>query len=159
MRSKMKYHKFAERVDLAPIRKKLELKISLQEINKGEEFYKMFLFLIYKYKGTPIVPTELIDHFWHTHILDTMKYMKDCDRLFGHYIHHFPYLGQRGDEDKSQLQAQFDTSMALFELEFGVNPSKADGMHELSICSGGCGGGRITIMEKNSGLDLHTRPH
>lgn len=155
----MKYSDFCKKLDLLPIRKKLEKKLTPKELTEGERHYRMFLYLISKYQSTPIVPTELIDEFWHAHILDTIKYADDCAKLFGRFIHHFPYLGLRGKDDVVKVQQQFEASMQLFEKEFGINPSKMIELGALSICSGGCGGrGKITIMEKTSGLDLHTRP-
>ena len=41
------------------------------------------------------------------HILDTRKYAADCEAAFGHFVHHFPYLGLRGEEDTKALEAAF----------------------------------------------------
>ena len=37
-------------------------------------------------------PTHVVDIFWHTHILFTRKYFKDCEAVFGQYLHHEPVL-------------------------------------------------------------------
>jgi len=38
-----------------------------------------------------IRPTnQLVDIFWHTHILFTRKYHDDCKNIFGRYLHHEP---------------------------------------------------------------------
>jgi hypothetical protein len=37
-------------------------------------------------------PNKVVDIFWHTHILFTQKYFKDCEVVFGHYLHHEPIL-------------------------------------------------------------------
>ncbi len=153
----MNFEKFRNIINLSPIRRKLASKLTALEVSEGENFYLMFLFLMYKYKNVPIVPTTLIDEFWHAHILDTVKYMDDCEALYGCYIHHFPYLGQRGQKDAQKLQDQFDISMKLFESEFNVNPSKSEKLSGSSICAGSCGSRRITAIENISGLDLHTR--
>ncbi len=34
-----------------------------------------------------------VDEVWHTHILDTPKYEKDCLVLFGCFLHHVPIDG------------------------------------------------------------------
>ncbi|HSW20197.1 MAG TPA: hypothetical protein VLJ86_23450, partial [Ramlibacter sp.] len=60
-----------------------------------------------------------IDRFWHMHILDTRKYAADCEASFGHFVHHFPYLGLRGEEDAQALQAAFLQMQALYVQEFG----------------------------------------
>lgn len=53
--------------------------------------YKRFLLSHYLNPDRAIRPTKTIDRVWHAHILDTQKYLKDCDRLFGYVLHHFPY--------------------------------------------------------------------
>lgn len=52
--------------------------------------YLIFLYFIYHYPHSQLVPTPEIDQVWHQHILDTQKYAKDCQKLFGRFIHHFP---------------------------------------------------------------------
>lgn len=61
--------------------------------------YKIFLFLIYLYPHTPLVPTQEIDQVWHCHILHTRKYREDCQMLFGYFIDHEPNLKIRQTAD------------------------------------------------------------
>ncbi|NER37049.1 MAG: glycine-rich domain-containing protein-like [Oscillatoria sp. SIO1A7] len=82
--------------------------------------YLMFLCLIYLYPNRPIIPTPEIDAVWHQHILDTSKYAEDCERLFGRFIHHFPYFGQRGESDRENLAIAFAETQALFQEHFGA---------------------------------------
>lgn len=56
--------------------------------------YRNFLKLIST--GMTCVPTKDVDEVWHTHILDTESYAQDCQRCFGKFIHHRPYMK---DED------------------------------------------------------------
>lgn len=74
----------------------------------------MFLFLTFLYPTISIVPTKNIDAFWHTHILDTALYAIHCDILFGKFLHHFPYFGVRGEQDKANLNAAFEVTKSLF---------------------------------------------
>lgn len=37
-------------------------------------------------------PDPVTDIVWHTHILFTEKYHRDCEALFGEYIHHRPVV-------------------------------------------------------------------
>ena len=49
----------------------------------------------------PHVPTIDIDLFWHQHILDTRAYAKDCQKVFGQFLHHFQFaypLTSGGDD-------------------------------------------------------------
>jgi hypothetical protein len=88
-----------------------------QALSAAEE-YRRFLFLTVT-KGETIVPTKFVDAVWHTHILDTMKYMDDCQQTFGFYLHHFPYFGMRGSEDKANLQKAFRGAAEVYESAFG----------------------------------------
>ncbi len=53
--------------------------------------YRQFLLLIAFNKGIMVVPwSQDLDDFWHQHILSTLKYTRDCNDIFGRYIHHDP---------------------------------------------------------------------
>jgi hypothetical protein len=72
----------------------------LEKVDRIEREYRAFLQLIRENRGRELLgPTRDIDLFWHHHILDTQKYIADCDQLFGAYIHHYPYSGIFGGED------------------------------------------------------------
>lgn len=112
-------------LDLEPIKFKLmdpdEGKgWSRETVERLETEYKQFLTLLVKYPDAVIAPSREVDTFWHGHILDTMKYAQDCDRIFGYFLHHFPYFGMRGAED---AEAQANAAIATQKLiaqEFGV---------------------------------------
>jgi hypothetical protein len=87
-----------------------------------ESLYRRYLALNVVYPDRKICPTGPIDEFWHAHILDTQAYERDCDYLFGHFLHHFPYFGMRGPEDYAALQTAFDDSRDLFIRHFGIDP-------------------------------------
>lgn len=87
-----------------------------------EDLYRKYLALNMVYPDRKICPTGPIDEFWHAHILDTRAYEADCNLLFGHYLHHFPYFGMRGPADFADLQAAFDGSKELFIHHFGIDP-------------------------------------
>lgn len=52
--------------------------------------YKRFLVLKLLRPDLILPPPPLVDDVWHTHILDTPKYLADCLRIAGYYIHHNP---------------------------------------------------------------------
>ncbi|QZE30738.1 glycine-rich domain-containing protein [Pantoea ananatis] len=91
-----------------------------------EDLYRKFLALNMRYPDKKICPTGPIDEYWHAHILDTRAYAKDCDTLFGQFLHHFPYFGMRGPEDHANLQAAFEKSLDLFVIHFGIDPTAGD---------------------------------
>jgi len=113
-----------EKLDLTPIREKIAYAEAYEPelLNEMEKWYRRFLFLNFKYKGSPVVPNELIDEFWHYHILDTRKYVADCSDLFGEMLHHFPYFGMRGEEDRKNLNKAYETTKETFLAEYGEIP-------------------------------------
>jgi hypothetical protein len=90
-----------------------------------EVAYKRYLILHAKYPEMTLAPEQDIDRFWHMHILDTRKYAADCDATFGHFLHHFPYLGLRGADDAKALDDAFEKMQALYAKEFGEAMPKA----------------------------------
>lgn len=91
-----------------------------------EGLYRRFLALNMRYPGERICPTGPIDTFWHAHILDTEAYARDCEALFGRFLHHFPYFGLRGPEDRADLERTFEESIDLFIRHFGIDPTIGD---------------------------------
>ena len=91
-----------------------------------EELYRRFLALNMVYKDQKICPTGPVDEFWHAHILDTRAYERDCEQLFGEYLHHFPYFGMRGPNDRADLETAFQQSRELFIRHFGIDPCSAE---------------------------------
>ena len=115
-----------EALDLGPIKFKACCKEdgygwSTEYADQMETAYKRFLILSAKYPHLTLAPSRDIDRFWHTHILDTRKYAEDCDATFGRFLHHFPYLGLRGEDDAKALDDAFAKMQALMAQEFGTH--------------------------------------
>lgn len=164
-----------DQLDLGPIKVKLMDKEegkgwTAEQVNMAEKWYKRFLFLCLKYPSKPIVPSKVIDAFWHYHILDTMKYAEDCQNIFGYFLHHFPYFGMRGDEDAKSLKAAFVNTNGLLMSEFGESMSELLGVFpSISIeasadcdnapqcAGGGCGDctTNISKMDRSRPVFLH----
>ena len=118
-----------EALDLDPIKLKLMdpeegQGWSREYADRMELAYKRFLTLLVKYPDETIAPSKDVDKFWHGHILDTMKYAEDCERVFGYFLHHFPYFGMRGDADAADLRAAAANMHAIYEREFGERLSQ-----------------------------------
>jgi hypothetical protein len=94
--------------------------------DEAESLYRQFLALNARYPDQKICPTGPIDEFWHAHILDTRAYMRDCQTVFGGYLHHFPYFGMRGPDDRAALEEAFRKSVELFITHFGIDPTAGD---------------------------------
>ena len=86
------------------------------------EEYRKFLCLCLENPDEPIVPSGLVDDFWHLHILDTQKYMDDCHQYLGYLLHHFPYFGMRGEEDARNLQRAWEKTLVIYKSTFGSKP-------------------------------------
>lgn len=86
---------------------------------EAESEYQKFLALKRTYPGQEIVPNKLMDLFWHQHILDTQQYARDCQEVFGYFVHHFPYFGMKDEQDMQNLVAAFEETRKLYSLHFG----------------------------------------
>lgn len=107
-----------------------QIKVKLMHKQSGEGWtrakadeveveYRRFLYLNKKYPNEQISPSVEVDVFWHYHILDTMKYARDCDQVFGYFLHHFPYIGlgeESTEEDRLELGQRTEH---LYAREFG----------------------------------------
>jgi hypothetical protein len=111
-------------LDLEPIKVKLMHEESgegwsLERANAIEFEYRRFLILMKKFPHEQTAPLMDVDTFWHYHILDTMKYAADCDAVFGYFLHHFPYIGLRGDDDAAAHHRVGERMKELYEATFG----------------------------------------
>ena len=94
---------------------------NVEQCEDGEIEYKRFLTLNrhFPHPIYSIVPNKIMDTVWHYHILDTRAYVKDSEKIFGGYFHHFPYFGLRGKEDEKSLKDAFEKTKILYENFFG----------------------------------------
>jgi hypothetical protein len=111
-------------LDLDPIKVKLMHHESgegwtLEQANAVEAEYRRFLYLMMTFPHEAAAPLMDVDTFWHYHILDTMKYARDCDAVFGYFLHHFPYVGLRGEDDLAAHEQMGDRMRELYEATFG----------------------------------------
>jgi hypothetical protein len=120
-------------LDLEPIK----LRVMDPELGEGwtrehaesvERAYRNYLTVLAKHPQDveDIVVSKDVDEFWHTHILHTMKYTEDCEKVFGTYLHHNPEVGERtqGVLDKKAVLAE--KTRLLYQQEFGVRGEAAD---------------------------------
>lgn len=111
-------------LDLEPIKLKLMHKESgegwsLAQANVVEFEYRRFLSLMTLYPDEHVSPLFDVDLFWHYHILDTMKYAKDCAQIFGYFLHHYPYSGLMGEDDEAVHHRTGERMQELYEATFG----------------------------------------
>jgi hypothetical protein len=90
-----------------------------RDAEEVSRLYRNYLFLCVKYPQYNLPPSEDVDEFWHNHVLDTKKYRKDCDEIFGKYRDHYPYFGIDGKTTIRDLSDAFDITQKLHMEEFG----------------------------------------
>lgn len=117
-----------KRLDFTALKQKLveEQEWTPEFCGEAESLYRKFLALNARYPDRKICPTGPIDEFWHAHIVDTRAYHQDCELVFGEYLHHFPYFGMRGPDDREALEKTFRESVELFIIHFGIDPTAGD---------------------------------
>lgn len=115
-------------LDFAMLKQKLidEKGWTGETCDEVEGLYRRFLALNVRYPETKICPTGPVDEFWHAHILDTQAYARDCQTLFGGMLHHYPYFGLRGPEDRADLERAFAGTIDLFIRHFGIDLTSGD---------------------------------
>jgi predicted secreted protein len=134
-------------LDLDPIKVKLMHEESgegwsLEKANSVEVEYRRFLILMKLFPQEQTAPLFDVDTFWHYHILDTMKYAADCERVFGYFLHHFPYIGLRGEDDEKAHHRVGERMRELYEATFGDTYGAAlqgtafSGAGTVTACSG-----------------------
>ena len=113
-------------LDLEPIK----LKVMDPELGEGwtreyadsiELAYKNYLTMLVKFQDDmqDITLSKDVDEFWHAHILQTMKYADDCQRLFGNFPHQNPHTGPRTPADVEKKAALAEKTCRLYQREFG----------------------------------------
>jgi hypothetical protein len=71
-------------------------------------------------------PSQDADEIWHNHILDSFKYLNDCNKVFGFFLHHLPsYNAEReamglgaAVKEQAQLHAAIAKSDQLMDKFF-----------------------------------------
>jgi hypothetical protein len=101
---------------------------SLEKANAVEHEYRRFLYLMKTYPTEQAAPLMDVDIFWHYHILDTQKYAVDCESVFGYFLHHFPYIGLRGEDDLIAHERLGKRMAEIYEEAFGESYLRAETM-------------------------------
>jgi len=111
-------------LDLQPIK----LRVMDPELGEGwtreytesiEHAYRNYLTMLVKHPedAEDIVVSKDVDEFWHTHILHTMKYTEDCERVFGTYLHHNPHIGERTQADIERKAVLAEKTRGLYQQD------------------------------------------
>ncbi len=106
---------------------------SLEQVNAVEVEYRRFLYLMKLYPTEQTAPLFDVDIFWHYHILDTQKYAIDCEAVFGYFLHHFPYIGLRGEDDEAAHHRVGERMRELYEETFGISYARVQAGAEVAF--------------------------
>jgi hypothetical protein len=84
-----------------------------------EAAYKSYLTMLVKYPDDieDIQISKDVDEFWHMHILHTMKYADDCQKLFGNFLHHEPQPREASSADIRKRSALAEKTRRLYQQE------------------------------------------
>lgn len=85
-----------------------------ERVYKAVEDYKKYLAVTKALDGVQLVPNADIDEVWHYHIMDTRRYVEDCKILFGGFLHHYPFYGMLGEDNKNDWLENQKNSNALW---------------------------------------------
>jgi hypothetical protein len=83
-----------------------------------QEEYLRFLYLVGR--GVNAIPSPAVDEVWHQHILTTSQYARDCERLFGRFVHHFPSYTKA---ERRALAAPRAAFVRTYTAVFGAPPA------------------------------------
>lgn len=88
-------HDVIERLDLSDILRQLAAKTEYAHWTPARFFtaaqeYREFLTACKNHPEQELSPTPDADEVWHRHMLNSRCYMRDCQNIFGYYLHHEP---------------------------------------------------------------------
>lgn len=116
------FYDFQSLLDLEAIKGKAmeEQSWSANYTSRVANEYMRFLYVTL-FHDTVGVPSRDVDVIWHLHILDTVKYMKDCHTVFQRpFLHHRPSYTV---DDRAALIKPANKFMQKYEDVFGPFPS------------------------------------
>jgi len=88
---------------------------SAKRAKDAEHWYKNFLWMCYLNRKRPVAALGRdADIVWHNHILDTVRYRDDCDKIFRGYLDHRPFFGKLTKADEEAVEETIEEAIELF---------------------------------------------
>lgn len=102
-------------IDLTNVARKLRREQGWSEAEAATAVtrYRRFLCMRYLDAEFELVPAKDIDKVWHQHILHTRSYARDCQRVFGSFLHHAP-----GEDDSEATQALLTANFEKMRVRY-----------------------------------------
>jgi hypothetical protein len=95
-----------------------------ERVDAAEEEYRRFMLLMKMFPEELAAPSLDVDRFWHHHIIETAKYARDCETVFGYFLHRYPNFGM-GEQDASPRLRAGARMRELYREVFGVQDDKS----------------------------------
>lgn len=139
-------HERLTELDLSWIHKELlnpegDYKWSDDKVRAIDRAYRRFLATCTMFPEESIVPSNDVDVFWHLHILNTLAYTRDTQKVLGFYLHHVP----SSDGEKSILKEAFLKSQ---QMEVQLFPTEVIHDSQPADCNGAscsrCSDGKLS---------------
>lgn len=100
-----------------------------QGIVLSEEFLEEGILGLKQYYAVTLLQPEarhtvsdIVDPFWHAHILHTLDYISFCSRVFGSYLHHFPLDHSQSDAVDTVETLYVETATLYRKMFSYINP-------------------------------------
>ncbi len=84
-------------------------------INDGFEAYKQYMAIALIDSKNMHAVSDVVDPFWHAHILCTQKYNKFCFDVFGRFLHHHPI---ETEIERDQVEVLYDYTRRIYDKVF-----------------------------------------
>lgn len=111
---------------------------SASRLANAELEYRQFLALSKTAEGHGLIPSKDADEIWHSHIVHTIDYVRDCQSYFGYYLHHVP-TGENSVEEVKRCDELYKASFGRGILSKGA-----------AKCDGNCSACRLIDREDKS---------
>lgn len=130
-----------DEADYSGVRRKVREELEKQNIIVTDDFLDEGVLSLKQYYAVALLDpnnehavSDVIDPFWHAHILHTKEYAGFCDRVFGHFVHHTPLNHEDLPAVKHVAKLYAHTSKVYKELFNYVNASfYPDAMPEVRL--------------------------
>lgn len=76
--------------DLSPVTERLRYKEDRDDAEDLEMKFRRYAKLLLERPDADVAISEDLDEYWHAFILDTPRYHRFCEQVFGEYLHHVP---------------------------------------------------------------------
>ena len=111
----------AESIDLTLVKKRTIRVHGWNDERANTAVFEYRKLLVLAKLGVHVVPGKDIDEIWHSHILFSQNYAKDCNEFFGYFLHHKPADGSTA-EDNAKRKLSHANMIVMYKHYFCQEP-------------------------------------